>query len=169
MRDACAERGATAVRHDASPRLEAPSCWLTLFSEKTWTEFVAAGSSVLGFRDGSVPLLRSVKPGDWLIAYVTRVSRFVGIFVVESDAFHDETPIWTGEPFPHRVRVRADVTVPLEGGVDIHTLLDQFSWAATARSPTTWQGQVQNTLRRWRREDADVVRNALLARRPTPR
>lgn len=29
-----------------------PTYWLNLFSYKTWTEFLAAGGTVTGFRDG---------------------------------------------------------------------------------------------------------------------
>jgi predicted RNA-binding protein len=142
------------------------SYWLTVFSTKTWNEFIAAGGDVLGFRAGSARLLAKVRPGDLLLSYVTRVSRFVAVLEVESDPFVDFSPIWSDEEFPHRVLVRRVVTVDVDSGVDIHRLVDRFTWAASAPSATSWQGHVQNTLRRWDEEDGRLVLAALEASAP---
>lgn len=143
--------------HDQALR----EAWLCVFTPRTWDEFVAAGGQILGFREGSVRLLRMVSPGDWLLCYVAKLSRFAAVLEVTSETFVDRSPIWSAEPFPNRVRVRPLVQVDLARAVDIHSLLDRFTWSSTARSPTTWQGHVQNTLRRWEEDDAQVVYTAL--------
>jgi len=135
--------------------------WLDVFTPQTWSEFVAAGADVSGFRPGSSRLAAQLRVGDWLICYVVRVSRFVAVLEVTSEPYVDFTPIWSQEAFPHRVRVRPLVLVDLPVGVDIHELVPHFSWYEGARSPQSWQGHVQNTLRRWRADDAHLVLNSL--------
>jgi hypothetical protein len=66
--------------------------WLDLFTGKTWDEFLKAGGRVTGFRERRWKTLQRMKAGDYLLCYLTGISRFVGVLEV------------TGEPFRTRRR-----------------------------------------------------------------
>ena len=51
-----------------------------------------------------------MKPGDYLLCYLTGISRWIGVLEVVSEPFKDTTPIWKDEAFPARVRVRSVAT-----------------------------------------------------------
>jgi len=48
--------------------------WLDLFTAKTWTEFLAAGATVSGFRKGRKAWVARMKPGDYLLCYLVGLS-----------------------------------------------------------------------------------------------
>ena len=43
-----------------------------------------------------------IHPGDYLICYLTGLSRFIGVLEVKSEAYEDDTPIWEDAVFPIR-------------------------------------------------------------------
>ena len=61
--------------------------WLDLFTGKTWEEFLKAGGQISGFRSRKHNLAKKIKIGDYLICYLTGISRFVGILEVKSECF----------------------------------------------------------------------------------
>ena len=79
--------------------------WLDLFTGTTWKEFLDAGARVSGFRQTRWSTVRRIKPSDYLLCYLTGVSRFIGILEVISEPYKDESPIWKDELFPCRMEV----------------------------------------------------------------
>jgi hypothetical protein len=67
-----------------------------LFTGTTWQEFLDAGASVSGFRKRRWKTVQRIKPGDYLLCYLTGVSRFIGVLEVTSDPYWDETPVMEG-------------------------------------------------------------------------
>ena len=59
--------------------------WLDLFSGTTWREFLDAGAKVSGFREGRWKTLQQMKPGDYLLCYLTGVSRWIGVLMSFDD------------------------------------------------------------------------------------
>jgi len=57
-----------------------------------------------------------MKPGDYLLCYLTRVSRWVGVLEVTGEPLFDGAPIWSSGVFPNRVRVRVVLAVRPELG-----------------------------------------------------
>jgi hypothetical protein len=53
--------------------------WLDLFTGTTWQEFLDAGAGVSGFRERRWKTVQRIKPGDYLLCYLTGVSRFIGV------------------------------------------------------------------------------------------
>ncbi len=74
--------------------------WLDLFTGVTWKEFLTAGGGVSGFRESRWSTVQKIKPGDYLLCYLTGVSRFVGVLEAVSTPFRDSSPIWKDESFP---------------------------------------------------------------------
>ena len=60
--------------------------WIDLFTGKTWDEFIAAGGRTSGHRASKSKMVKRIKPGDWLLCYVTGVSRFIAVLEVEGEA-----------------------------------------------------------------------------------
>jgi predicted RNA-binding protein len=80
--------------------------WLDLFTWVTWQEFLAADGAVSGFREGRWNTVQQIKPGDYLLCYLTGVSRWIGILEVVSEPYMDQTPLWKDATFPCRVGVK---------------------------------------------------------------
>jgi predicted RNA-binding protein len=68
--------------------------WIDLFAIETWKEFLDHGGDVSGFSEKRRVTVERMKPGDYLLCYLTRVSRWVGMLEVTGGPFFDEAPIW---------------------------------------------------------------------------
>jgi hypothetical protein len=66
--------------------------WLDLFTGSTWQEFLDAGGKVSGFRERRWRTVQQPKPGDYLLCYLTGISRWIGLLEVTSAPFRDATP-----------------------------------------------------------------------------
>ena len=80
--------------------------WLCLFTRTSWQEFMAAGATVSAFRLARSRTVHQMRPGDYLLCYLTGVSRFVGALEVTGEPYDDATPILEDDAFPCRVPVR---------------------------------------------------------------
>ena len=68
-----------------------PTYWLDLFTGITWKEFIQAGADVPGYRESRWKTVQSMSPGDFLLCYLTGVSRFIGLLEVTSKPYQDGT------------------------------------------------------------------------------
>lgn len=148
--------------------MHARNYWLDLFTETTWQEFLDAGAQVSGFRESRWRSTQQMKPGDYLLCYLTRVSRWIGILEVVSEAFKDDSPIWQNEVFPCRVRVKVVAGLTLETGVPITLLRDQLSIFENLNSPFAWTGHVRGSPTKWKASDGEAVVNAVLEAQQNP-
>lgn len=138
-----------------------PTYWLDLFTGTTWQEFLDAGAKVSGFRDRRWKTVQSIKPGDFLLCYLTGVSRFIGLLEVVSDPFRDESKVWKDESFPCRVRVRPSIALTPETAVPVQELREQLSIFLELKSPNAWTGHFRGSPVRWKAQDALAVVKAL--------
>ena len=160
------------------------SYWLDLFSGSTWKEFLDAGGKVSGFRESRWKTVQKMKQGDYLLCYLTGVSRFIGILEVTSPAFKEQTPIWKDEDFSSRVKVKQVTSLTPETAVPVYELRDLLSFFKDMKSPIAWTGRFRGSPARWSNSDGEAVVKALteasknpisrpvdaakLARRPKP-
>jgi len=127
------------------------SYFLDLFSPETYEAFGRSDRSISGFRKRHLGIARRVKPGDQLLCYMTKLSRWFGILDVLEGPFVDDTPIYTpeGDPFVVRFRVKPAVWLSVEKGVPIH---EDHVWNALSftrgqsKSSSTWTGKVRGSL-----------------------
>jgi hypothetical protein len=68
------------------------SYWLDLFTGSTWQEFLDAGGGVSGFRERRWRTVQQIKPGDYLLCYLTGISRWIGLLEVTSAPFEMPRP-----------------------------------------------------------------------------
>ena len=95
--------------------------FLDLFSPQTYEAFKRSRQDVSGFRTRQKIAAERVSPGDRLICYMTKLSRWFGILEVVRGPYVDETPIFYPEndPFVVRFVVRPLVLLDVEKAVPI--------------------------------------------------
>ena len=135
--------------------------WLDLFTVETWKEFRDHGSDVSGFRESRWATVQKFKSGDYLLCYVTRVSRWVGLLEVIGEPFFDEEPIWSSQVYPSRVRVRAAVALAPEQGVPVLGMREELTVFQGLDNPNRWRGPFRGSPRKWKPADGEAVVLAL--------
>lgn len=142
--------------------------WLDLFTGTTWEEFIKAGGNISGFRKSRWKTVQKIKPGDYLLCYLTGVSRFIGILEVISKPFQDETPIWKDEIFPSRFKVKPIVALTPETAIPVIELKDRLSFFENLTSPHAWTGQFRGSPAQWKISDGETITEALLEAKGHP-
>lgn len=147
--------------------------YITLFSPETYRRFTESGRTVSGVRAKNRKAAERVTPGDVLVAYLTGLSRWIGLFEVKGPMYEDETPLFgdSGEQFTVRFPIRAAVWLTIEQGLPIR---DPLLWNAlsftSAHQPSssTWTMPVRTSLFRLDPEDAAILDSALRAQAQRP-
>jgi EVE domain len=142
--------------------------WLDLFTGKTWQEFLDAGAAVSGFRERRWKTVQQMQPGDYLLCYLTGISRWIGALEVVSEAFIDHSPIWKDESFPCRLEVKVVVSLTPETAVPVLELRDQLTIFQNLKSPFAWTGHFRGSPAKWKASDGEVVVNALVDAQRNP-
>lgn len=155
-------------RQKDSSIVSARAYWLDLFTGTTWHEFLTAGGDVSGFRDNRWATVQRIEPGDYLLCYLTGLSRFVGVLEVVSPPYMDHSPIWKDETFPCRVKVRRVVDLTPDIGVPITDLRDELSIFADITRPNAWSGYVRGSPAKWSAGDGEVIVRAIEAAKQNP-
>ncbi len=68
--------------------------YIDLFSPDTYETFKNSDRTISGFRERQRGVASDIQPGDKLICYVTKLSRWVGVLEVKSTYFQDDKPIF---------------------------------------------------------------------------
>ncbi len=144
------------------------SYWLDLFTGTTWQEFWDAGAKVSGFRESRWKSVQAMRPGDFLLCYLTGVSRFIGVLEVVGEPYRDEARIWKDEIFPCRLHVKPSIALTPETAVPVQDLRDKLSAFADLKSPNAWTGHFRGSPVRWKTADALAVVEALKAAKANP-
>ena len=99
--------------------------WYTyLFSPDTYRAFLQTDRSNTGVRKRQQQAAERIQPGDVLVCYMTKVSRWCGLLeVVGGQPYHDPQE----DPFPVRLRVK-----PL-------VLLEDVEYGLPIRNPEIWE------------------------------
>jgi hypothetical protein len=142
--------------------------WLDLFTGTTWREFLGAGGEISGFRERHWAAVQKLKRGDYLLCYLTGVSRWIAVLEVASEAFRSEEKIWEFDVFPCRVGVRTVVALEPETAVPILSLRDRLSFFRDLKSPNAWTGRVRSSLAKLSVEDGEAVLAALVEAHRSP-
>lgn len=125
--------------------------FIDLFSPETHGAFSKSDRATSGFRIRQQGVASRIKPGDTLVCYITRVSRWCGLLDVVEGPFIDKTPIFTPDPDPFVVRfkVKARVWLPLDASPPIHedVIWKHLSFTRELQKGSKgWTGKVRASL-----------------------
>lgn len=125
--------------------------FLHLFSPETYEAFSRSDRGVSGFRERHEHASRRVKPGDKLVCYLTRLSRWIGLLEVLEGPFKDDSPIFYGDndPFVIRFRVKPLVWLDVKKGIPIHEdrLWNHLTFTRNKpKTSSTWTGKLRSSL-----------------------
>jgi predicted RNA-binding protein len=140
--------------------------YLDLFSPETYEKFKESDQTVSGFRLRQRNAAQKILPGDKLICYVTRLSRWVGILEVVSGPFEDNTPIFVNnnDPFVIRFKVKSIIWLSLENSLPIK---EDFVWDKISftkgydKTSSFWTGPMRMSLREMNRTDGKFIEQLL--------
>jgi predicted RNA-binding protein len=140
--------------------------YIDLFSPETYQAFTDSDRSTSGFRTRHEGLAKRIVPGDTLVCYVTKLSRWVGLLTVDQGPYKDDTPIFVSEsdPFVVRFKVTPTVWLDLDKAVPIH---DEEMWNGLSftrvlpPNSIAWTGKVRGSLVRLDEEDGEFIGKVL--------
>lgn len=147
--------------------------YLDLFSPETHDAFSKSHRDTSGFRNRQRNAAANIQIGDRLICYVTKFSRWVGIFEVESHYYEDATPIFIKEadPFVIRFHVKPLVWLDIEQGIPIHdaTVWNQLSFTRNVDPKSqAWTGKIRSSLTPLSYEDGKLLEGKLFSQAKDP-
>ena len=107
--------------------------WIVVGSEENMRIAEARGFDVFGFKSTRRSEVSSMRPGDKLIFYPTKIMKFGGIAEVTSDYFEDHAKVFKskekpalsgaegkpGEDYPWRVKVKPLIVLQPEQYLDV--------------------------------------------------
>src|SRR5262245_31261302 len=150
---------------------------LDVNSPETYQRFSESDRAVVGVKPRYRTLAETVQVGDLLLAYVTGLSRWFGLFEVTSTAFDDATPrfVASNDPYTLRFRIKAEVCLPPELAIPIHT---DHIWSSISftrqheKDSSLWTGHLRTSLVELASKDglhlADALRKQVRERRVYP-
>jgi predicted RNA-binding protein len=129
-----------------------------LFSPETYEAFSRSQRDVSGFRKHQETWAKKIQPGDKLICYMTRLSRWVGVLEVLSSYYVDSSPLFysDNDPFVVRFKVKPIVWLAKDATVPIREkqIWDTLSFTKDTRIDTShWTGKLRISLNHL--DDAD--------------
>jgi hypothetical protein len=147
---------------------------LNVFSPETHPKFTASDRTVAGFRVRHRQAAERLSPGDLIVCYLTRLSRWVGVLEIVGAPFDDVTPLFVeqDDPFTVRIKVKPLVWLPPEHGIPIH---DEAVWSklsftkAHSQASTNWTGAVRTALAPLTAVDGELLQKLLRAQAAKPR
>ncbi len=121
-----------------------------------------AGGDVSGFRESRWKTVQRIKPGDYLLCYLTGVSRWIGILEVTSEAFKDDSTIWEYDGvFPSRLRVKLINQLEPETAVPVLELRDKLSLFQNIKNPNSWGMLFRGSPKKLSAEDGEEIVKAI--------
>jgi predicted RNA-binding protein len=138
------------------------SYWLTVWSLKTWREFLRAGGEVYGLPQRYERTAKKFKEGDYLVCYQKGASEFFAVLEIASKPYWDNHQIWSDEIYPVRLKVRRIVIarrgIPFK---DLFSSLSVYKRLKDPSNPKCWGNHFHQSIRPWSEDDAMAVLNAL--------
>jgi hypothetical protein len=140
--------------------------YLDLFSPETFEAFSKSDRTVSGFRIRQRNAASRMKPGDKMICYITKISRWVGLLEVVGPSFEDDTPLFYAEEDPFVVRFKVKPLIWLDKGRAIpikeDSVWDNLSFTkGHDKKSSTWTGKLRGSLNRLNKQDGALLEKLL--------
>jgi predicted RNA-binding protein len=134
-----------------------PTYWVQIFTFKTWQRFLDHGGTVTGFRVLRWKYIQTIKPGDFVLAYLSGVSKWIAVLEVTSEPYLDMSRIWEEDIFPCRVGVKIVASTDFANAVPIRSLKDRLS----IFQAKNWSLYLINSPRKWTASDGAIIVEAV--------
>jgi len=141
--------------------------YLDLFSPFTYEAFLASPQDVSGFRIRQLNAARKIKPGDKLICYMTKLSRWTAVLEVTGQCYKDETPRFyeNNDPFIVRFNVKPIAVLQKEKAIPIKdpVVWDNLSFTKDLpKHGTQWTGPIRSSLKKLNDEDGEFLEGLII-------
>lgn len=141
--------------------------YINLFSPETYETFSKTERTISGFRTRQRNVASKIKPGDKLVCYLTKLSRWVGVLEVESESFENSDPIFYGQndPFVIRFKVKPVVWLPKEKAIPIRdsSVWDVLSFTKDIeKNSSAWTGKLRSSLNQLEHHDGQHLERLLI-------
>jgi hypothetical protein len=142
------------------------SYYVTVFSPETYRRFAESRRDVSAVRPRQRKSAERVSTGSFLVAYLTGLSRWVGLFEVKGKPYEDATPIFAekDDPFVVRLPIKAHVWLEPENAIPIHdnSLWPKLSFTKELeRNSSLWTGAVRTSLAPLEQSDGQLLEDIL--------
>jgi hypothetical protein len=110
-----------------------------------------------GFPERNKNSLLQMKPGDKIIYYVTKHSKFMAVVEVVGEYFYSEDPIWDDlyDLWPHRIPTKPILFIDnCDNGVFIKDIWDELGFI---KNKVKWGSQVQGSFKKLSENDFNVI------------
>ena len=147
------------------------SYYLDLFSPFTYESFLSSHQDISGFRLRQLKAARKLKPGDKLICYMTKLSRWIAILEVTSKCFQDDTPLFyeSDDPFVVRFKVKPLALLPKEKAIPIKEAKIWNNLSFTKDIPqhgSQWTGPLRSSLVKMTDSDGKFLEEIINSQAP---
>jgi len=125
--------------------------YLDLFSPFTYEALLKSQKNISGFRIRQLKAARKINPGDKLICYMTKLSRWIAVLEVVSKCYQDDTPLFyeSDDPFVVRFKVKPLALLPKEKAIPIKEAKIWNNLSFTKDIPqhgSQWTGPLRSSL-----------------------
>lgn len=131
--------------------------YLAMFNYETWNEFLENHFPVYGTTFRKQRSMEKTEPGDFLICYVTVLSRFVGLLEITSKAYFSKERIWKSATYPVRVDVRPVYLLESVNGIPVVNLRDDLIMFKKLKNPNYWRCCFRSSLSKFQEHDAEII------------
>jgi len=141
--------------------------YLDLFSPFTYEAFLESPQDVSGFRIRQLNAARKIKPGDRLICYMTKLSRWIAVLGVTSKVYKDDTPRFyeNDDPFIVRFKVNPIAVLQKEKAIPIKESIVWDNLSFTRDIPkhgSQWTGPIRSSLKKLNEEDGIFLEDLII-------
>ncbi|MFO7661898.1 MAG: hypothetical protein R6X18_04825 [Chloroflexota bacterium] len=141
--------------------------YINLFSPETYEAFSKSDRTISGFRTRQKNAASKILPGDKLVCYLTKLSRWIGVLEVESESFENNEPIFYGQndPFVIRFKVKPIVWLPKEKAIPIrdNSVWDILSFTRDVdKNSSAWTGKLRSSLNQLEGSDGYYLERLLI-------
>jgi hypothetical protein len=144
------------------------SYYLDMFSPETYEAFNQSRMDTTGFRKRQEGLARKINPGDKFVCYLTKLSRWIGIFEILDKYFIDDSP-WLYEkndPFVVRFPIKPIIWLTKENAIPIR---EDEVWTRLTftkdhdKQGSSWTGFLRSSLNRLDDSDGKFLEEILVS------
>jgi predicted RNA-binding protein len=141
------------------------SYFIDLFSPATYEAFLSSSKNISGFREGQKGRAKKIKPGDYFVCYITKISRWAGILEISTEYFFDDTPIFQeiDDPFTLRFKVKPIILLPPAEAIPIFEsqIWDYLTFTKGLTRHDNWNGILRGSLAQLNDDDGNFLKQKL--------